>query len=253
MTNGTAELRRVLLTGAAGRIGTSFWHEASGRYRFRLADRDTAELEGAASQGHEVLALDVADPDACQGACRDIDTVVHLAADPSPEADFYGSLLDNNIKGTYNVFRAAKDQGCRRVIFASSIHAVLGYPPDVAVRPDAPVRPLNMYGVTKCFGEALAACFAADGLSSIAIRIGAYDAPWLRENPTPSDMSLFLSPRDMNQLLMRCIETPDIPFAIVHAVSDNRRKRLDIATTRELLGYQPEDDGFRVLGGDDTP
>jgi nucleoside-diphosphate-sugar epimerase len=74
----------------------------------------------AATQGQDLLALDVADLAACQEACKTIDTVIHLAADAGPEADFYGSLLDNNIKGTYNIFRAAKDQGCRRVIFASS-------------------------------------------------------------------------------------------------------------------------------------
>ena len=138
--------RRILLTGAAGRIGSAFRAHATDRYRFRLADRETTALAGAEGQGHEVIALDVADLDACREACRGIDTVVHLAADPSPEADFYGSLLDNNVKGTYNVFRAAKDQGCRRVVFASRVHAVIGYPPDVQARPDDPVRPTNMYG-----------------------------------------------------------------------------------------------------------
>jgi nucleoside-diphosphate-sugar epimerase len=79
-----------------------------------LADRETAALAETPGAGHELVALDVGDAEACQEACRGVETVVHLAADPSPEADFYGSLLENNIKGTYNVFRAAKDQGCRR-------------------------------------------------------------------------------------------------------------------------------------------
>ncbi len=242
-----SERRFVLLTGAAGRIGTAFFAHAGDCYWFRLADRETAGLAGAADQGHEVMALDVADLDACREACRGIDTVVHLAADPSPEADFYGSLLDNNIKGTYNVFRAAQDQGCRRVVFASSVHAVIGYPPDVQARPDSPVRPVNMYGVSKCFGEAVAACFAHAGLSSIAIRIGAYDADWLRQDPTAEAMAMYLSHRDMNQLLVRCVEAENIPFAIVHGVSDNRFKRLDLTATRELLGYEPEDDAFQIF------
>lgn len=249
MTDNNSAPRTILLTGAAGRIGTAFRRQASDRYRFRLADRVTAGLDDSARQGHEVLALDVADPAACQAACRGIDTVVHLAADPSAEADFYGSLLENNIKGTYNVFRAAKDQGCRRVVFASSIHAVIGYPPDVQARPDSPVRPLNMYGVSKCFGEAVAAAFAyAEDLSSIAIRIGAYDAPWLHEDPSPRNLSAYLSHRDMNQLLVRCIETEGIRFAVVHGLSDNRFKRLDLSSTRDLLGYEPEDDAFELFG-----
>ena len=242
--------KTVLLTGAAGRIGSAFFAEVGERYRFRLADQKTDTLQPATEQGHEVVALDVADLAACQAACQGIDTVVHLAADPSPEADFYGSLLDNNIKGTYNIFRAAKEQGCQRVIFASSVHAVIGYAPDVQAHPESPVRPTNMYGVSKCFGEAVAACFAADGLSSIAIRIGAYEARWIHDNPTAEAMSMYLSARDMNQLLTRCIDTPDIPFAVVHGSSANRFKRLDIAATRALLGYAPVDDAFQLFGTD---
>ena len=243
----SATQTRVLLTGAAGRIGSAFFAGAAERYRFRLADRVIDDSRGGA--GHEAVALDVADPEACRAACDGIDVVVHLAADPSPEADFYGSLLENNIKGTYNVFRSATDAGCRRVVFASSIHVVVGHPPEQVVEPDAPVRPLNMYGVSKCFGEAVAACFAhAEGLSSIAIRIGAYEAPWIRESPTPDWLSAYISVRDMNQLLVRAIEAPNIDFAIVHGVSNNRVTRLDLTETRALLGYEPQDDGFALYG-----
>lgn len=168
------ERRRVLLTGAAGRIGTAFRRFADARYDFRLGDRCADDLDRVV--GHEVAAFDIADPEACQRACAGMDTVVHLAADRFGHADFYGSLLDNNIKGTYNIFRAAKDQGCRRVVFASSVHAVSGYPSDVQVGTDDPVRPRTMYGVSKCFGEAVAQYFAhAEGLSSVCVRIGLWD------------------------------------------------------------------------------
>ncbi|CAA9578348.1 MAG: UDP-glucose 4-epimerase [uncultured Thermomicrobiales bacterium] len=248
MAQDVSSARAVLLTGAAGRIGGNFFEHAKERYRFRLAHRDAAKLAAAAGEEHEAISLDVADPDACRAACDGIDTVVHLAADPSPEADFYGSLLDNNIKGTYNVFRAAADAGCRRIVYASSVHAVFAYPLDVQAKTDSPVRPANMYGVSKCFGEALAACFANDGLSSIAVRIGAYEAPWVHENPTAEAMAMYVSHRDLNQLLTRCVDADDVPFAIVHGVSDNRFKRLDLTSTRELLGYAPEDDGFALFG-----
>jgi nucleoside-diphosphate-sugar epimerase len=168
--------KRILLTGAAGGIGTAFFRSEASSYLFRLADREMTSIVSAISQGHEVCALDVADLEACQQACRDIDTVIHLAADANPAADFSHSLLQNNIKGTYNIFRAAKDQGCQRVIFASSAQVLAGYPQDVQAHPESPLRPMNMYGVSKCFGEAVAAYFAhAEGLSSIVIRIGAYD------------------------------------------------------------------------------
>jgi nucleoside-diphosphate-sugar epimerase len=237
---------RVLLTGAAGRIGSAFVVAASDRFQFRLADREVDSL--VASGDHEVMTLDVADLDQCRAACEGIDVVVHLAADPWPDADFLGSLLENNIRGTYNIFRAAKDAGCRRVVFASSVHAVLGYPDQPPIVPGAPVRPMNMYGVSKCFGEVVAYQFAhAEGLSSLAIRIGAYDPPWKPDEMISRNLSAYLSRRDMNQLLTRCIETPDIDFAIVHGISNNRIKLLDLAETRELLGYEPLDDGFELF------
>jgi NAD+ dependent glucose-6-phosphate dehydrogenase len=238
---------RVLLTGAGGRIGTAFFQETADRYRFRLADRTIESLTASPpASDHDVAQLDVADLDACRAACAGMDAVLHLAADPSPEADFYGSLLDNNIKGTYNVFRAAKDAGCRRVVFASSVHAVVGYPADTPIPTDVPIRPLNMYGVSKCFGEAVAAAFAyGEDLPAIAVRIAAYEAPWLQERPTARNLSAYVSPRDLNQLFVRCLEAPpEFRFAIVNGQSANRISRLDLASTRDLLGYAPVDDGF---------
>ena len=237
----------ILLTGAAGRIGHAFRSHIGDRYRLRLADRDLGRLGDA--RGHAVFELDAADPAACQAACAGIDVVIHLAADPSPVADFYGSLLDNNIKATYNIFRAAKDQGCRRVIYASSIRALEGYPQGAPLAPDLPVRPIDMYGVSKCFGEATAHAFAtSEGLSSIVIRIGTFAPQWGERTPSAAGLSRIISARDISQLLVRCVETPDIPFAIVHGLSDNRIKRLDIESTRALLGYAPQDDGFELYG-----
>lgn len=246
MSNSATTRRKVLLTGAAGRIGTAFRQQAGGRYAMRLADRQIGDL---AEHGDEALAFDIVDLDACQRACAGIDTVVHLAADPSSRTGFYESLLDNNIKGTYNIFRAAKDQGCARVIFASSVQAVEAYPLDVQVSTNMPVRPSSMYGVSKCFGEAVASYFAhVEGLSSIVVRIGTFARLAPGDNITARNMSTFVSPRDLVHLLVQCIETPDIPFGIVHGVSNNRFKRLDPTPARELVGYEPQDDAFQILG-----
>ena len=246
--------RRVLLTGAAGVIGRAFFRATRDRYAFRLADRVTiaAETLEGDEQNHEAIQLDMAELDACERACEQIDTVVHLAADANPAAPFYESLLDNNIKATFNIFRAARDQGCRRVIFASSAWVMGGYAADVQLAPEAGLRPVNLYGVSKCFGEAVAAYFAqAEGLSSIVVRIGAYDDGdadnWLRAAPHVRELATYVSARDLHQLLVRCIEAPDIAFAIVHGLSENRFKRLDLTSTRELLGYAPQDDAFAIF------
>jgi NAD+ dependent glucose-6-phosphate dehydrogenase len=243
---------KVLLTGAAGRIGSAFREHAGERYDLRLVVEPGGGLEDPGP--HEVIECDISDLESCRRACRNVDAVLHLAADPSPSADFYGSLLDNNIKGTYNVFRAAKDAGCRRVVFASSVHAVDGYPKDFQVHPDDPVRPPDLYGVSKCFGEALARYFAdAEGLSGVAVRIGGFSAEGPREamkDASFENMSYYVSARDLCQLFIRCLETPEVSFAIVHGLSGNRFNRMDITSARETLGYEPEDDAFEVLDRD---
>ncbi len=242
--------RFVLLTGAAGRIGSAFREAHGDRFRFRLADLNTGGLAETPDEGHEVVRLDVADAAACAAACAGIDTVVHLAADPSPEAEWEGSLLANNIQGVVNVFRAASEAGCRRVVFASSVHAVGGLLNEEPIPDNAPPRPSNLYGASKAFGEAVAATYSAQGLSGIAIRIGAYDAPWFHEEGDATAAMAYVSPRDLNDLLVRCIETEGIPYAVVAGISNNARKRFDLKHTRDLFGYAPRDDGFAVLGLD---
>ena len=137
----------VLITGAAGLVGGIVRQHWGDRYRLRLADiqpvSDLADHE-------ESIKLDIRDLEAFTEACRDIDVVLHLAADRSPSADFYETLIDLNLIGCYNGFEAA-----RRVVFASSINAVLGYRGSSAVPWDVPIFPQNVYGATKCFGEAL--------------------------------------------------------------------------------------------------
>src|SRR5688500_14266082 len=98
-----SERRFVLLTGAAGRIGSAFREAYGERYRFRLGDLRIDTLGETPGVGHEIVHLDIADAAACREACAGIDTVIHLAADPSPEADWESSLLPNNIRGTVNV------------------------------------------------------------------------------------------------------------------------------------------------------
>ncbi len=111
---------------------------------------------------------------------------------------------------------------------------------------DMPLRPKNLYGVSKCFGEALASYFAdVEGLSSIVVRIANFlTDPEALRGVSARDLSAFVSARDLGQLLVRCIETPNIPFAVVPAVSNNRFKRMDLMVARELLGYEPQDDAF---------
>jgi nucleoside-diphosphate-sugar epimerase len=238
-------MKRVLITGAAGRIGTAFRERYGDRYDFRLVDINPVPDPGS----HETWAADLVSLDEARRACEGIHTVLHLAADPSPAATFYDTLLPLNIQMTYNLFHAAVEQGCRRVIFASSIHAVNAYPLDVQIHPSDPILPGDLYGVTKCFGEALCAYYSQrEGLSSIAVRIGAFGKPErVRECGDSRMLSLWVSHDDLSQLLMRCIDAPDdLRYLIVQGVSDNQFKRMDISNARTILGYAPKDNAFAI-------
>ena len=235
----------VLVTGAAGNIGSHFAEHAAKRYRLKLmALPGDPKLDALRAFG-DVVDADLDDLPRLKEVFAGVDVCLHLAGNPSPSA-VWNDLLSTNIVGTYNVYAAAKATGCRRVVYASSIHAVSGYAVDVQVKTSEPVNPGDIYGVSKCFGEALAKYMAEqEGVGGVAIRIGGYQPP----ERIASDKGLWavdawVSPRDLNQLICLAIDRTDVKFAIVHGSSDNRFKRLDISDARTVLGYEPQDDAF---------
>ena len=166
---GVMNRSRVLITGAAGRIGVALSRHLHGTHELRLADINTASLD---PEFDDRVALDIRNFEACLLACEGMDSVVHLASDPSPSATFRDSVLPVGIEGTYNVFEAACRQGCKRIVFASSAQAIEGYHPDTQVQESWAPRPKNLYGVGKAFGEALASYYASErGLITVAVRI----------------------------------------------------------------------------------
>jgi uronate dehydrogenase len=245
--NQAATPLRVLVTGAAGIIGSAFWKRRHGEFSLRLADLHT---NGLAEAPCPSMQLDVSDYPACLAACMDADVVLHLAGVPHASADFDAQLLQPNIIGTHNIFRAAQAQGVKRVVFASSAQAIEGYPLDRQVHEHMPARPANMYGASKAFGEGVASAFAHQhGMTAIAVRIAnvADFAPG--QQHSARDIAAFISERDVVQLLACCVAADVAPgYHVVHGVSDNRYKRLSIEATRQLVGYAPQDDGFSLLG-----
>jgi NAD(P)-dependent dehydrogenase (short-subunit alcohol dehydrogenase family) len=235
--------QRVLLTGAAGVIGRSFAEAWRERYDLRLMVRPGGTMVDALEEWGEVVACNLDDLPGLKRVFRDVDTVVHLAADSRQTAP-WNSVLPNNIVGTYNVMTAAKAAGCRRVIFASSVHAVTGYPPGVHVQEDDPVNPGDVYGVGKCFGEAMGRYMAEQqGLSVIVVRIGGFETrAWARQEDSLRFLNYYVSPRDLEQLYRRCIDDRRIQFAIFHGLSATQFNKLDISLARNLVGYDPVDD-----------
>ena len=233
----------VLLTGACGRIGKTFFEASKDRYTFVLTDR--IEPDFAVDVPHRFLRLDLADVPAVGNALEGIDVIVHLAGIPHATASF-DELLPNNILATTYLFEAAVAAGCKRLVFASSAQTIEGYPVDRQITPGMQVMPANLYGVSKCYGEALCGYYAAKrGLSTIALRIGAFEFPDRHELTNARDLSAWLSPRDAVQLLQRSVEVEGVQHLIAHGISNNRFKRLDLGETTRVLGYEPMDDAFQ--------
>lgn len=233
---------KILITGAAGYIGSILTHRLTGYYNLVLTDiRQPKNLFN-----HSFIKADITDLDTIRDVCQNIDMVLHLAGDPDPMAP-WESLLPRNIVGVYNIFQAAHEAGCQRVIFASSVNAVLGYPRDVQVHTNMPVRPPNLYGACKVWGEAIARFYADQkGLSCICLRLGSVlrrEHEAIRLDKPIIDRILTLE--DLTKLVVASIEAPnDLRFGIFHGTSDNRWKRFDISDARTVLGYRPEDDAF---------
>jgi uronate dehydrogenase len=233
---GAVGMKHVMITGAAGKIGSVLRKALRASYPLvRLLD--IAPL-GAAENGEEVCAVDIRDAAALERAMAGIDCVVHLAG-MSVEAP-WEQVLPLNIEGCYNVFEAARRSGVKRIVFASSNHAIGFHRRERFIDTNVVPRPDTRYGVSKVFGEALGRLYADKyGLSVACLRIGSFLTP---DRPTDSRQLLtWISHRDMVQLTRRCIDHPDYHFVIVYGVSNNLRSRWDNSSVK-FLGYRPEDD-----------
>jgi nucleoside-diphosphate-sugar epimerase len=240
--------RKILITGAAGRIGSFLTNQWKERYDLILTDQHRPKE----TFGLPFTQANLTEFDTMRALCQGVDTVIHLGADPSMEAT-WESLLPNNIVGLYNVFEAAAQAKVRRVVFASSVNAVFGYPEDVQVHTQMPVYPINLYGATKCLGEAMARVYAHNKrFSAICLRFGAvsyrpgvdpaYDDRYRLDHPY---LDIVLTMEDLTQLVTASVEAPDdLWYGVYHGISNNRWKRLDLTDARKEIGYVPEDDAF---------
>lgn len=227
-------MKTILLTGAAGGVGTALRAELAGRYRLRLSD--VAPIPEPTAD-ETVVPADLADLDAVRRVVEGVDGIVHLGGF-SVEGP-WEVIRDANIVGTYNLYEAAKQAGVKRVVFASSNHACGFYERSRTIDHTCYPLPDSRYGVSKVFGEAVAALYAHKyGVGSLCIRIG-------NVAPKPLDvrrLSIWISPRDLAQLVGIGLEHPGIAFEIVYGMSDNARAWWDNANAYRL-GYQPRDKG----------
>jgi uronate dehydrogenase len=207
-------LDRLLLTGAAGRVGTLIRPGVARIAReVRLVDLRSS---GALLPHETELTGDLAK--IAGEAVRGCDGVVHLAA-VSTESDF-ASILAANIVATEALYRAAAQAGVRRIVFASSNHVTGFYPVTTQVGPSDPVRPDSLYAVSKAWGEALARYyFDAAGIEGAVVRLGS-----VVERPeTVRHLSTWMSARDLVALIGHVFEPQHFGFSVMYGVSDNRQ------------------------------
>ncbi len=228
-------MKRILITGAAGQIGKALRAGLRGSYELiRLLD--VAPL-AAAESSEDLCQADIGDIAALESAMTGIDCVVHLAGQ-SVEAE-WEKVLRLNIEGCYNTFEAARRRGVKRIVFASSNHAIGFHRRERFIDNTVLPRPDTRYGVSKVFGEALGRLYADKYNIGVAcLRIGSFVTP---DRPTEARQLLtWISHRDMVQLVRRCIDYPHYHFVVVYGVSNNLRSRWD-NTNAKFLGYRPQD------------
>jgi NAD+ dependent glucose-6-phosphate dehydrogenase len=251
--------QNVLITGGSGRLARMFLNQVGHAYHLRL----TYHKHPFEAPGHEVIPMDLANYDEVFRAAQGMDAVVHFGADAVVRSP-WETVLSTNIVGTYNAYEAAHQAGVKRFVFASSNHAAAMAAQEGTPVGPAAVRPDSLYGVSKCFGEALGRYYHdLFGMQVICLRIGSCggqdDVASQRERmqveiarggrfpyTLTQVLGMWLSPRDMAQLLHRSLET-DCPFGIFYGISDNTPPTYDLSDARRLLGYAPQDNVQNLL------
>ncbi len=226
-------MKTILMTGAGGGVGTYLRRELAGKYALRLSDYSKLKP----GKGETFVQGDISKMSDMLRATKGVDAIVHLGGYSVEGA--WDDILSANIIGCYNVFEAARRNGVKRILFATSNHAVGFYRRDQVIDHRVYIKPDGRYGVSKVFGEALGSLYADKyGMEVFCVRIG-------NVNDAPIDkrrLSIWISPRDMAQLVAIGIDHPDIRFEIVYGVSGNRRSWYDNSNATRL-GYRPLDDG----------
>lgn len=250
--------KKILVTGAAGLIGRHIVPLLAETFDLILTDRSSGEIDGK-----PVHPLDITDYAAVAEATKGIDAILHLAivsvrnfvtdipkfdADEGEEYLVFNQVaIDVNMRGTYNIFEAARQNGVARVVFGSSLTILIGQPSYESFRDDLPRRPSNFYAVTKMFCEDLAEFFhRRHGVEAVALRLGTpFPQPWepkslnwLRIEP---GRRTFISFRDLAGALTAGINAPWKRYAPCTVTSHAPGLLFDLQTAKEVIGWQPQD------------
>lgn len=227
------KLKKLVLTGAAGRLG-SYLREPLTKLAEELVSTDIVDDIGNLYAGETYVKADLASLEQMEQVIDGADMVVHFGAigDEAP----FEQILGPNIVGAYNVWEAAYRKGVRRVVYASSVHAVGMHSRTDGVGLDAPHKPDTFYGLAKCFAEDLASLYwDKRGVESVCMRIFS-----CAQVNNARALGTWLSYDDLIHMVERSIDTPVTKFTVVYGISNNDRCPVDNSKAA-FLGYKPKD------------
>jgi uronate dehydrogenase len=208
-------MKKLVLTGAAGRLG-SYLREPLSKMADTLVSTDIVDDIGKLYEGESYIKADLTSLEAMEAVLEGADMVVHF--------------------GAYNVWEAAHRNGVRRVVYASSVHAVGMHSKRDCIGTDAPHRPDTFYGLAKCFSEDLASLYwDKRGVESVCMRIFS-----CAQANNARALGTWLSYDDLIHMVERSINTPVTGFTVVYGISNNDRAGVD-NTKASFLGYRPKD------------
>ncbi|MFC1527002.1 NAD-dependent epimerase/dehydratase family protein [Candidatus Latescibacterota bacterium] len=241
-----SQRERLLITGAAGKVGSGLRRYLRDRYDFRLMfHRNVPEVEA----GDQTVVSDLADFESMVEIGDGVDAIVHLGIAGGlrgiSQSRRNQMIMETNVRGTYNVFESARINRVPVVIFASTNHVTGFYEKEgIRTTPDMPVRPDSMYGVSKAFGEAIGRYYHdAHGMSVYCLRIANYpDTDEVNREYEPG-MNRWLSARDMSELVHLCMVAPRPQFGIFYGVSKGGETKWDLSNAKEMVGWEPQDRG----------
>jgi uronate dehydrogenase len=226
-------MKKIVLTGANGNLGKQLRAPLS-KMCDTLVSTDINPVENSL-ENETFVQADLANMEQIKPLLEGADMVVHFGAivDELPFEQMWGP----NFVGSYNIWQAAKLHGVRRIIYASSIHAMGMYSKTVAIDTQMPHRPDTFYGLAKCFTEDLGRMYwEKEGIESVHLRI--YSATSKPGNARA--LGSWLSPDDLVQLVTRAVDTPHVGFTICYGISNNDRSPVDNSAASHL-GYRPKD------------
>ena len=225
--------KKILLTGAGGRLG-SYLREPLSKICSTLISTDIKEDIGKLNENEKYFSADLSNFDQICHLTKDVSYICHFGAlvDEVP----FNDMLGANFIGSYNIWEAARQNKCTRVVYASSIHAVGMYKRTKTLRPKTAHRADGFYGLSKCFTENLARMYYDKcGVEAVCLRIATCSPV-----TTQRSLSSWLSYGDFVQLVMKAIDTSHTGYSVIYGVSDNDRSNLSNIEARHI-GFKPKD------------